>query len=193
VSISEAKHHSAQSIVQSALHDLVEGRREWGVIEIPQHVTRTGWDRYSLTVYPPGTNTAERRALTFLRRWPLGGALGVVIAELILGAIWPSAAVFAVLVGIYLVGLVTAFVRTNGLRRRVRRLVVAVVRVAGGVEVVGDRKLFEQSVSALEDLDGRMSAGRLSVAQYEAEWAVVYNRLDAARDEEAARRRNAAR
>ena len=178
VSTTSIKRGRTSVTLRQALHNVVEGSRAWGVIDVPNSMSRAGWDRYSLTVFPPGTNVAERRALTFVRRWPLWGAMFLLLLEMTIGAAWPSVPVAIALVVLYLAGVGYGLTKTSKLRRRVRRLHVAVVSLGGGIQVIGNRALFERSVEALEDLDQRMREGSLEPAQYEAGWGAVYDELD---------------
>ena len=173
-----ATHHSpAQTLLRDTVHTVVEGKRPWGFVESTGAVSRSGWDRHRLIVFPPGITTSERRALTFVRRWPLWGAIAFLLIEIIFGSIWPSAAATIILIALYLTGIAVGLIRTRTLRKRVRQLTVSVVVLSGGTETFGDKGLYGRSVYALADLDRRLSTGELTPTQYEAGWSTVYDGL----------------
>ena len=60
--VSKVQHRSVnkRGVVVRAL----EGRYRWGDFRVGTP-GRTGWVTYRLSVYPPGTNASERRALQF--------------------------------------------------------------------------------------------------------------------------------
>jgi hypothetical protein len=128
-------------------------------------------------VFPPGITTSERRALTFVRRWPLWGAIAFLLTEIVFGSIWPSAAPTIILIALYLTGIAVGLIRTRHLRKRVRQLTVSVMVLSGGTETFGDRGLFNRSISALGELDLRLLTGELTPTQYEAGWSTVYDGL----------------
>ncbi|MET0805564.1 MAG: DUF6611 family protein [Lacisediminihabitans sp.] len=166
--------------LKSALAIALEGHHPWGTLDVPNPVDlgRRGWGRYRLRVYPPGTNATERRALTFHRRWPVGGGIAALFAELIVGTLWaPTAATVAIL-SVYLGGIALGLLNTRGLRSRVRSITVVVTELSGERHRFGDIALYEASVRHLLELDRRMSAGEIVHVQHEAGWAVVYNSLE---------------
>lgn len=166
--------------LKSALSVALEGHHPWGTLDVPNPVDlgRRGWGRYRLRVYPPGTNVAERRALTFQRRWPAGGGIAALFAELIVGTLWAPTALTALIIGAYVVGIIVGAVSTRRVRHLVRTLTVVVTELSGERHRFGDAALYESSVRRLLELDRRMHAGEIVRVQHEAGWAVVYNSLD---------------
>ena len=163
--------------IRSALTRLLEGRYLWGDFRSGPP-GRTGWLNYRLTVYPPGTNAAERRALQFWYSWPLVGALLSIVTFVVAGGnIRPEVLVPAVALG-YLAGIVVGWVRTKGTRGAVRRLYVAQFPDNGRITTLGDAATLGRAVAALTELDARLSAGEASMLEYENGWWSVYDSLE---------------
>ncbi|MBK4346119.1 DUF6611 family protein [Lacisediminihabitans changchengi] len=166
--------------VSSALAFALEGHHPWGTLDVanPVDLARRGWGEYRLRVYPPGTNAAERRALTFHRRWPVCGGIAALFAELILGTLWVPSVVTVIILSLYFSGIAVGLAGTRGLRQQVRSITVVVTELSGERHRFGDVALYEASVRHLLELDRRMSAGEIVHVQHEAGWAVVYNSLE---------------
>jgi hypothetical protein len=177
VNIAPIKNRPAPLVLRDGLRTIVEGKRPWGAIDIPSAISRSGWDRYTLTVYPPGTNSSERRLLTFNRQWRVWGIPVVLIIGAVFGTAVPAGAAAIAIFAIYLAGIAVGLIATRKLRKRVRRLTVAAVVVGGGIQTYGSRPLFERSVETLDSLDSRLRLGYLTPAQYEAGWSAVYDSL----------------
>jgi len=168
--------------LKSALAIALEGHHPWGTLDVPNPIElgRRGWGRYRLRVYPPGTNTAERRALTFHRRWPVAGGIAALFAELIVGTLWAPTATTVIIVAVYAAGIAAGVLGTRRLRHHVRSVSVVVTELEGERHRFGDIALYEASVRHLLELDRRMRAGEIVHVQHEAGWATVYNSLDSA-------------
>ncbi|WP_430623522.1 DUF6611 family protein [Leifsonia aquatica] len=52
---------------------LTEGHAPWGR-KVVRPASPGLWERYPLTIYPPGTPATGRRVLQFVRTWPITGA-----------------------------------------------------------------------------------------------------------------------
>ncbi|RFA08578.1 hypothetical protein B7R54_04560 [Subtercola boreus] len=154
---------------------LLEGDHRWGSIEVSP-AGRTSWNRTRLTVYPPGTNHAERRALHFYRTWPVVGAVVALFTILALSA-WPPLAATAAAVAVYALGLLAGFRMTRHLRPRLRRLSVVLVATGGGTETLGDIDFYNTATDEFRALDRLHDAGLVSAAEYELAWAKIYNAL----------------
>jgi hypothetical protein len=165
--------------VKDTLRIVLEGRSAWGTIEVPNlaDITRRGWGRYRLTVYPPGTNAAERRRLGFYRAWAGWGALAALLAEIVFADLRSPRALVAIAV-VYLAGAVAGNVRSRRLRAELRQVSVIVTCLAGDTRTIGEPQLLRRSLTRLEELDEASHAGRLGPVQFEAGWAEVYNSLD---------------
>jgi hypothetical protein len=163
--------------IRSALTRLLEGKYLWGDFRSGPP-GRTGWLNYRLTVYPPGTNAAERRALQFWYSWPLVGALlSIVTFALAGGKIRPEVLIPAVAVG-YLAGILVGWVLTRGIRGAVRRLYVAQFPDNGRITTLGDAATLGRAVSTLTELDERLAAGEVTMLEYESGWWSVYDSLE---------------
>jgi hypothetical protein len=169
--------HPEEVLTRSPLTRLLEGRYLWGDYRSGPP-SRTGWLDYRLTVYPPGTNAAERRALQFWYSWPLAGALLSFLAFAVGGGkVRPEILVPSVAIG-YLAGILIGWVRTRGIRAGVRRLYVARYPDQGELKTLGDAAALGAAVHTLMDLDARLSAGELTMLEYENGWWSVYDSLE---------------
>jgi hypothetical protein len=167
--------------LKQTVRNLREGKYRWGTVEAasPVDMGRRGWGRYRLVVFPPGTNSSERQALSFRRRWPLIGAVIGLVAEAVLGSFLPAGLVtIAVLLG-YAGGIIVAFVVTRQFRGRLRTVTVVMTMVGGETRVYGQSSLLSSSLATLEELDRAMGAGELTEIEYELGWASVYDAIGA--------------
>ncbi len=157
----------------------LEGLHRWGIVELPDPIrtARSGIARYSLQVFPPGTNTEELRPLLFLRRWRVGGTIGALGLEMILGSLWPGWDSVVIIVCSYVLVLWYAVAASAKLRRRIRRL--AVVRIHAGDDAVNREKLavLSRYLNDLRRLDERLRTGDIDEVRYEAGWASVYDAI----------------
>src|SRR3979490_2744289 len=117
-------------IVVEFLRKLTEGDKLWGTVDYSP-AGRSMWRRVRLTVYPPGTTSAERRMLHFAHGWPLGGAILGLILMVTLGSAWPPALVIVAIVAMYLAGFWVGVRLTRPIRSRIRSLSVVSVYVGG--------------------------------------------------------------
>ena len=152
---------------------LLEGPHPWGVYDVT--AGRSGVAHYRLSVYPPGTNAAERRSLTRARNWPIVGAACALAAIMGLGEAVGPALLTAVVTVVYALGIVWTRSRTRNIRRSIRTL--DAVQVHDGIRDVsrGELTLILASVAAFRSLDE--SATRLNEVDYEARWAEIYRTL----------------
>jgi hypothetical protein len=158
----------------------LEGRYRWGDFRVGTP-GRTGWVTYRLSVYPPGTNAAERRTLQFWYSWPSIGALICLLAFAVLGdRIAPLILVSAAGV-VYVGGIVAGWALTRRVRPAVIRLNVAQFPDNGDIQTLGDLTTLSTAVHALRSMDERRWDGKLTELGYEREWWSVYELLDAHR------------
>jgi uncharacterized membrane protein len=165
------------AVVREVFRTAINGSHRWGVYEstAPLSMRRNGWGRFVLIVYPPGTNLAERRAITFHRRWPAWGGMILLLAAMIAARIEPYATIPFVL--LYATGILVGFVKTRRLRSHTRRLTVAVASLGGQPEVIGDAKLLNASVKSLVELDLQLQLGHLNPVEHEVGWGRVYEAI----------------
>jgi hypothetical protein len=97
----------------------LEGPHRWGWSDI-RPSNRSGWLTVRVAVYPPGTNAAERRILTFARNWPWLSAAIILLTILMLGADMRPVIFVPVAAGAYAGSIVLVMRRTRRLRRHVR-------------------------------------------------------------------------
>ena len=163
-------------LVVEFLRKLTEGDKLWGTVDYSP-VSRSMWRRVRLTVYPPGTTSAERRALHFMHGWPVGGAILGLVLMVTLGSAWPPALVVVAVSVMYVAGFWFGARLTRPLRHRIRSLSVVSVYVGGDLEEYGNASLLRETISRLEELDARRRAGGLDPVQYEAGWAEIYGMI----------------
>ncbi|QWT24452.1 hypothetical protein KPL76_03365 [Subtercola sp. PAMC28395] len=163
------------NLVGRGLVAVCEGPNRWGRVDVTP-TGRTTWNRTRLTVYPPGTNAAERRALQLHRNWPVAGAVVALFVMLALSS-WPPLAAAAVAVSVYGAGLMTAQALTRRIRPQVRRLVVVTVPIGGRIESLGDIGSFTAAIDRLHALDELRRRGAITPAEHEAGWAEIYSAL----------------
>jgi hypothetical protein len=137
---------------------------------------RTVWSRTRLTVYPPGTNTAERRALRFYRSWPVGGAALAIFLFFGLSAL-PVIIVTILALLVYVVGFWAAHLATRTLRPKLKCLTVLTISTGANVETLGDVAFFEAATDRLRALDELDDQGLISAAEYEIHWSEIYDAL----------------
>ena len=152
---------------------LLEGPHRWGSYDVS--AGRSGVVHYRLTVYPPGTNAVERRALARARDWPAVGAIGSLLVIVAFGGVIGPAMLMTGVVIVYSLGIAWTRSRTWHLRRDVR--VLDAVQVQDGAQRVsrGELALILASIAALRALDD--GADRLDGVGYEARWAEIYRSM----------------
>ncbi|MDQ1525508.1 MAG: hypothetical protein QOG18_121 [Microbacteriaceae bacterium] len=172
-------HRPVSTVVREVLHTAIDGGHQWGVYEstTPLSMRRSGWGRFLLTVYPPGTNLAERRAITFCRRWPAWGGMILLVAAMIAASVRPSVTTMVPFVLLYATGMLIGFAKTRRLRSRTRMLTVVVAGMRGRTDVIGNAELLNTSVASLVDLDLQLQLGILTPVEYEAGWSRVYDAI----------------
>jgi hypothetical protein len=157
-------------VLTRAWRRLLEGPHQWGVYDVT--AGRSGVVHYRLTVFPPGTNAAERRALTRARDWPVVGAVCALVAIMGFGQVVGPALLTIGAIVVYALGIVWTRSRTRDIRRSVRT--IDAVQVNDGIRNVsrGDLTLILASVAALRTLDE--NAPGFDAVDYEARWAEIY-------------------
>ena len=160
------------------MRKLSEGDKLWGTLDVSP-LNRSMWRRVRLTVYPPGTTSAERRALHFAHSWPVAGALLALAVTVMLSALSPIVVVAAV-AAMYLAGFGFGAWLTRSVGKRIRSVSVVSMYIGGGLEEHGDADLLRAARARLESMDERRRSGELDPVRYEAEWAAVYEKLPGA-------------
>ncbi len=156
---------------------LTEGQAVWGHVSVWPRSPGL-WERYRLTILPPGTSPAERRALRFAQTWPIAAALIGSAGIIVLWSNGPLLPVATVLVA-YVGGLWTASRMTRTVRSRIRRMRGDEVFLAGVMTEYGDLQRLRATLALLTDLEDRRRGGRIDQVRYEAEWASIYDSLQA--------------
>jgi hypothetical protein len=160
---------------------VIDGQRPWGSIDIG--VSRQGFRRYRLVVFPPGISDFERRLLRLWHRWPVWGATAWLVTVIpFVGSPNASLAVVAATV-LYLGGGAALFAMLGAVRTRVLRL--SVVLISGYSNPVAAAAYTELKAVAiiLCAADTMRDAGDITPAQHEALWWQAYERLERRTDD----------
>lgn len=155
---------------------LLEGAHPWGTIRIGTP-DRWGWQQFRLAMYPPGTNSAERRALNFNRNWPLLGSLLCFMVMIALGAAISPAVAGAIAAALWLAGIALGAATTRKTRSATRYVSALIVPKDGKRAVIGELDAIVDAHDDLTQLDQQHTAGLIDEVGYEAGWAAVYRRL----------------
>jgi hypothetical protein len=161
-----------------------KGRRydgAWGSLDVTDVASarRSGMTRYRLEIFPPGTNSIERRQLRHFRAWRLWGAPIALIGEFLVGTVWPGWQGPLYLAVTYFAGLLLWLKLTQRLRKATRVVHVATILVGGRTHVEGNIELLESCATEFESLDRARAARSIDPVQYETAWAALYARLGA--------------
>lgn len=162
--------------VREFLRRTTEGAVPWGTV-YASPASGGPWRHVRLTVYPPGTTRAERRALHFAHTWPIAGAIIWLILAVALSRVLPPAAGLTAALLVYAAGFWLAARLTRRVRPRVRTLAVASIHSFGEPRVDGDARLLRAVTARLDDLEERRRSGQLNPVQYEAEWWEIYEAI----------------
>lgn len=159
-----------------AVHHLVEGSHEWGLVQSwSEGPTGTG---FRLVVFPPDIATAERILLRFWRLLPASGAALALVALLVghgLGAV--GLTLLALLAGYAATATVLARA-TSGIRSRLRT--VAGIRFAGDLLRPADPDLLrlETLLDQLTRAEIAWRGGRSPAAVFSRVWTEAYDRME---------------
>lgn len=168
---------STERFAAKVLTRAFEGKYRWGYLdEAP--FGRGVWIRRRLTVYPPGTNCAERRLLTFHRNWPLVGAITALFVMFCVGSATRPLVGAAVAAVLYLGLLAVLSHVTSSLRERTQTIVVVSIAISGSIEVHGNARLMDWSIGILDRLAATEAKGTISPLQYESIWSSVYRTIE---------------
>jgi hypothetical protein len=151
----------------------------WGSLEVSDLATarRSGVTRYRLEIFPPGTNSVERRELLRFRQWRLWGALAALLGEFLVGTIWPGWMGPIYIAVAYIAALMFGLQLTKRLRKSLRGVTVATILAGGSTYTEGEMGLLQSCVADFERLDREYAEGLISPVQYESAWANLYARV----------------
>lgn len=156
-------------------------RSIWGSLDVSDPISahRSGITRYRLEIFPPGTNSIERRQLRRLRSWRVWAAIAALIGAILIGGWWPGWLGPTFVVALYTVVLAVGLHRTSRLRRATRTVSAALVVIGGAPPVIeGDFDLLEFCAADLEALDRSRLDGEVTPVDYELEWSRMYQQLE---------------
>ena len=154
----------------------LEGAHRWGWFEETSalYTARTGVSARRLFVYPPGTSSAERRAIVFRRRWPTAGGLLALIPALVLAPA-PALAAIGAMAAVYVAGFVVAAVATRRVWRECHVIRCSTVAVGELYETYGDERLVTASLASLLALERARDEGRIDEVAFELGWSRIYD------------------
>jgi hypothetical protein len=158
---------------------LLDGDRRWGSIDI--RPDRFGVTRYRLVVYPPGISESERRRVRVARGWPLWGALGWIVCEIMLSHTIAPWTAFAASTSVYLGSGMVAVWMAGAPRTRVRTMAAMVMAGHHDPASGAVRDRLEDLAVMLMNADERLAAGQISPAEHEMIWWRIYDQLDSGR------------
>lgn len=155
---------------------LVDGAHPWGSFDAT--ISRYGVRRYRLIIYPGGIAAADRRAARIWRGWPLGGAVLVLVAVILLGDTVTSPDTVLALAVAFYVGIgVAFFVRGGPARVRVRSLSITLMPHSADAREQRRYAEWQTLVGMLITADHMLMTGDISPVEHEAAWWEAYNRL----------------
>ena len=111
------------------------------------------------------------------RNWPVAGAFLALFAMIGFGLVLPAFAAFLVAFALYGVGILLSAKATHRVRKESVRLVVITIAVSAGASSYGNVHSMSTARSAFELLDIRARDEDLTPAQYEREWAFIFQAL----------------
>jgi hypothetical protein len=159
---------------------LLDGAHPWGSFDAM--VSRYGVRRYRLTIYPPGTTTADRQLARLWRGWPIGGAVLALLAVMLLGNVAASPdTVLAFAVTAYVSIGALLFLRAGPARVHVRSMSVILMPKAADARELRKYMEWQTLVHMLTGADQMSAAGAISLVKHEATWWEAYDRLEAIR------------
>lgn len=156
----------------------LEGPHRWGYVDTTP-TQPTVWVHKRLTIFPPGTTGAERRALKINRDLPAVGAVVTLFVMLGLGEVLPPLGAAVVACLLYASGIAISARLTHRLRTRCHRVDVATAVGENGYSTVGDLALLEGAAAQLTRLEDALDRGDIAPVDFEAEWANVYESVGA--------------
>jgi len=178
--------HTAKLALTHSAERVLEGSH-WGAIATVD--AGRGTSRSRVTVYPPGTAAGERRAMRFLRAWPVVGAVLGMFLLLALNA-WPLPLAMMTVLGMYAAGFAAALSVTKRVRDGSHHVEVVSVYAGGHTETVGDIGFYNAVTDQLRCIDTLSARGELTPVGYEARWAAVYASIPEPETPDTARRRS---
>ena len=166
---------------------MLEGPHPWGDLWVAC-VDHTGGVRYHLTVFPPGINAAQRRALVFRRRWiPWGAIIGFLVASgfsIVMNG-WLAIAFGTAL---YVGALLIANERAGSARHGVVELDAQRTSAKRDPDAFGTFELLDGVAARLLSIDELAAVGSIDPVEYERRWIAAYRRiLDCETDPESER------
>ncbi|MDN4612859.1 hypothetical protein P5G50_00225 [Leifsonia sp. F6_8S_P_1B] len=160
--------------MRELLRRLTEGSLRWGAVEHAP-ASPTVWRRITVTVYPPGVTTAERRLLHAGRWWPFAGAVIGVFGMAVAADHVPPVLAGFLAVACYIASCWALHRRTAGLRARSRTVTAVFYRTAYEDAVYGDPVRVREVIGRFRELEDRRAAGDLDPVGYEREWGLLYD------------------
>lgn len=157
---------------------LLDGAHPWGSFDAA--VGRYGVRRYRLSIYPPGTSTADRRLARLWRGWPISGAVLGMLAIMLLGNVAASPnAVLAQAVAAYVGIGALLFLWAGPTRVRVRSMSIVLLPKGADARELRKYAQWRNLVHMLTRADQMLRTGAISLVEHEATWWEAYDHLEA--------------
>jgi hypothetical protein len=154
---------------------VLDGQRSWGSIDTG--VSRQGFRRYRMVVFPPGISDVERRMLRLWRRWPIWGATVWLVTVVPFVGTQNSHMAVIVATILYVGSGATLFVMLGSVRTRVRTLSVVLISGYSNPAAAAAYTELKAVAIVLCAADALRDEGSISPVQHEALWWRVYDRL----------------
>ncbi|GAA1793667.1 DUF6611 family protein [Agromyces lapidis] len=151
---------------------LRDGRHRWG--DTSAIVGRYGVVVRTVTVYPPGSSTGERR---WLRAWRSAPLFAVMLFWLCLAGFsttMPIPAAFAVTAGVIIALLVALGSRCRRLRRSVVQLMTEVPPGTRDGGLLARQATANRLVATMNAAESQLSDGKIDELEFERRWHHVY-------------------
>jgi hypothetical protein len=158
------------------LSRLLDGAHPWGSYEAV--VSRYGVRRYSLTIYPPGVSTADRRLARLWRAWPMTAAALMLLGVMVFGNAMasPDAALTVAAVA-YLSISMLLFLRAGPRSVRARSMSIVLMPKTADVQELRRYMQWRTLVDKLIEADHMLTTHAISPVEHEATWWEAYDSL----------------
>ena len=166
-----------QSRLHATMTRLLEGQYVWGRVDVTPPA-RSLCTSYRVVVYPPGTNSSERRRLTSRRNWPVTGAVLSMIVLLAASSQIEELLAIMLAITVYIGGFIVWGRLCRGVWPRCRTVEASFMVGFEGTVSAGDPALLASTMRRFHELGMANCAGTITPAQFESRWSTLYDALD---------------
>lgn len=171
----------------SALIPSVQGacRREWSALRDGRHrwgdtsvvVSRYGVVVRTVTVYPPGTSTGERRRLRAWRSVPMFSVLIFWLGLAGFSTVLPIAAAVGATAGLIAALVLALWLATRHLRRGVVELVSELPPGSEDHRILARRAAVNRLVATMNAAETQLAQGRIDEPEFARRWRSVHDEV----------------